>query len=475
MYHNLSLSAFSRHLESLIQRSTTISHLLQLHSLILKTALDRDQHSVSQFISSSSVISVDFARSVFDHLPFSPTLPAWNSMIRGYAKSPYSFVAIELFSDLRRTSARPDRFTYPFILTACARSSMLWEGGMVHCLVLKSGFVSNSYVGNTLLNMYAACGAIGLARQAFDEMAERDIVSWSSMIGGYVTCNRPLDALMVFQKMKAANVEPNSITLVNLLSACTHLNTLNMGESIHSYIVVNKVELEVSLGTALVKMYAKCGEIEKAVQVFSSLSVKNLQSWTIMMSCFADHGRGKDVISLFTQMELSGINPDSMSFSSILCACSHLGLVDEGRWYFDRMINVYSIQPTLEHYGCMVDLFGRAGLVEEAYEFIKNMSVEPNAIILRSFISACRNHGKVFHVDESLMKLLLEIEPNRGANYVLAANVSAIAGQWEDVAQLRRTMAMTGLKKVSGCSWVEVKGDHDRSIITEGTAKQAVG
>lgn len=251
-------------------------------------------------------------------------------------------------------------------------------------------------------------------------------------------------------------MKPNSVTLVSLLSACTLLGSLSMGKAIHSYIAVNRVDLDVALGTALVVMYAKCGDIEKAFNVFTSMNVKNLQSWTVMISAFADHGRPKDAISLFIQMESRGLKPDSVSFTALLCACSHLGMVDQGRWYFNRMENVYNIKPTMEHYGCMVDMFGRAGLVEEAYEFLRKMPMQPNSVILRSFIGAYRNHGGAIHLDEDFMKLLIEIEPDIGANYVLAANVSAVSARWNDVAQLRSTMSEKGLKKVPGCSWVEV-------------------
>ncbi|XP_010257523.1 PREDICTED: pentatricopeptide repeat-containing protein At3g29230-like [Nelumbo nucifera] len=203
-------------------------------------------------------------------------------------------------------------------------------------------------------------------------------------------------------------------------------------------------------------MYAKCGNIEKALQVFSSMSEKNLQTWTIMISGLADHGRGEDAIALFSQMEKDDMKPDSMSFSCILCACSHLGLVDEGLQYFDKMVKIYNIIPTVEHYGCMVDLFGRAGRVEEAYEIIKKMPIGPNSVILRSFIVSCRNHGWAPPVDEDFSKILLKVEPELGANYVLAANVSAVTGHWDDMARLRISMKKKALKKVPGCSWVEL-------------------
>nr|DAD42156.1 TPA_asm: hypothetical protein HUJ06_000386 [Nelumbo nucifera] len=210
----------SRQLPSLFLRSKTTIHLLQIHCLILKTALDFDPLSVSGFISSACSISVDFARVFFDRLPISPPLFSWNSIIRQYAKSPQPIEAVKLFSGLLRTGIRPDNFTYPFVLKACGRCSMLEEGGAVHSLIFKTGLYSDRYIGNTLLRMYAACSAIGFSRQVFDEMTYRDVVSWSSIIAGYVACNLPLNALRMFQNIKLENVQPNSVTLELLSSRC---------------------------------------------------------------------------------------------------------------------------------------------------------------------------------------------------------------------------------------------------------------
>ncbi|KAA8528148.1 hypothetical protein F0562_035601 [Nyssa sinensis] len=457
----------SRQFQILFQWSKRTAHLLQLHSLILKTALDRDQFFVSQFILSACSVSIGFARSIFDSSPITLSLFAWNTIIKEYSRSSIPIESVKLFYQLQRVGLKPDKFTYPFVLKACGRCSMAQVGGTVHSLILKTGFDWDRYIRNTLLRMYAACNAIGLARQVFDEMSERDVVSWSSMIAGYVSCDCPSDALMVFQDMKLVNEEPNNITLVSLLSACTRLPNIRLGESIHSYILVNHIALDVALGTALLEMYAKCGHIEKAFHIFNSMNEKNLQSWTVMISGLADHGHGEEAISLFTQMEQTGQKPDSVSFSGILCACSHLGAINEGQMYFDQMVRIYNIKPTMEHYGCMVDMFGRAGMIEEAYQVISNMPMEPNPVILRSFMSACKNHGCILCLDENLKKLLLEIEPDLGANYVLAATVSSLSGCWNDADDLRVSMKDKGLKKVPGCSWVEVNGSSTEDIVKE--------
>nr|KYP41099.1 Pentatricopeptide repeat-containing protein At5g48910 family [Cajanus cajan] len=285
-------------------------------------------------------------------------------------------------------------------------------------------------------------------------MPLRDVVSWSSMLAAYVSHNSPAHAFSVFRQMGSENQKPNFVTLVTLLSCCTKTLHLTAGESAHSYIVRNNVDMDVALGTALFEMYAKCGKIDKAILVFNSMAEKNLKSYTIMISALADHGRGEDVVSLFSQMEDAGLEPDGLSFSVILSACSHMGLVDEGRMYFDRMVRVYGIKPSVEHYGCMVDLLGRGGLIQEAYYIIKGMPVEPNGVILRSFLGACRNHGWVPSLDGDF---LAKLESGLGANYVLTANVFSTCASWKDASDLRVAMKQKGLKKTPGCSWVEVQ------------------
>ncbi|XP_027343283.1 pentatricopeptide repeat-containing protein At4g21065-like [Abrus precatorius] len=315
------------------------------------------------------------------------------------------------------------------------------------------GFPSDRYIGNTLLKMYVDCGAFLFARNVFDEMPVRDVVSWSSMIVASVASNSPLDALGVFREMNVVNEKPNSVTLLSLLSACTQMLNVNAGGSIHCYITRNWVEMGVALGTALFEMYGKCGKIDQALLVFNSMHEKNLQSCTIMISVLADHGRWKDCTCLFIQMEAMGLQLDSMSFTVILSACSHMGLVYEGKKYFDRMVRLYDIEPTVEHYGCMVDLLGRAGLIQEAYDIIQNMPMEPNDIIMRSFLSSCRNHGWIPSLEYNLLS-----KPNSelGPNYVLAANIFSIRDSWKDANDLRLAMKEKGLKKIPGFSWVEV-------------------
>ncbi|RHN42403.1 putative pentatricopeptide [Medicago truncatula] len=439
---------------NLIKKSTRLCHFLQLHSLFLKSSLDHNSNIISHFILPASSISLSYANSFFHSLPITPPLFAWNTIIRAFSNTPTPFHSLYLFRQLQSSHFSPNNFTYPFVIKACARFSSIYHGGMIHSLTIKTGFCSDCYIGNALLRFYADCGEIGFARMVFDEMFDRDVVSWSSMIGAYVCSKTPLEAFNVFQEMRVADEKPNYVTLVSLLSACTKTINLCAGVSVHSYIIRNHIEMGVELGTALFEMYAKCGQIDKALLVFDLMPEKNLQSCTIMISALANHSRENDAISLFNRMEDMGLKPDSLSFSAILSACSHMGLVYEGKMYFDKMVRLYNIKPTVEHYGCMVDLLGRAGLLQEAYDIIKNMPVEPNAVIVRSFLGACRNHGWVPNLDDDLMS---KLESELGANYVLAANLFSDRSSWKDANELRLVMKRKGLKKVPGCSWLEVQ------------------
>ncbi|XP_027102274.2 pentatricopeptide repeat-containing protein At2g02980, chloroplastic-like [Coffea arabica] len=446
----------SRQIETLLQRSKTTGHLLQLQSLSIKTALDHQEHFFSRLILASSLISLQISREIFDKSPITPSRFAWNTLIKGYSKSSIPLESVKMFVDLQRFGIKPDKYTYPFVLKACGRFSMVGLGGTLHSMVLKMGFDWDLHICNTLLRMYGGLHLIAYSRQVFDEMSHRDVVSWSSMIASYVNCNCPVNAITVFQDMIIQHEKPNSITLVSLLAACTRLLNVKLGESIHSHILTNGVGLNVELGTALLEMYAKCGHMLEAFLIFDSISHKNLQSWTVMISSLADNGFGEEAMSLFSKMEEAGLQPDSKSFSAVLSACSHMGLVDEGKDYFDKMVKVHNIRPTMEHYGCLVDMFGRAGKIEEAYHVIKSMPMEPNSVVLRSFISSCRYHGRIVCEEKHLQQLLLKIEPDVGANYVLAGSMCSLSGYWSDTNDLRVSMNKKGLKKVPGSSWVQL-------------------
>lgn len=286
-------------------------------------------------------------------------------------------------------------------------------------------------------------------------MSEREIVTWNAMITGYFQNGFSEAALSLFREMQVEGLAPDEVTMVSVLSACGHAGALELGKWVHAYIEKYRLDGRISVKTALVGMYSKCGCIEKALEVFEGIPDRNLVCWTAMINGLAFNGYGMKAVEFFDRMVGCNIRPDAVSLISILSACSHGGLLEEGRRLFGDLRRRYGIAPQMEHYGCMVDLLGRSGHLDEAYELIKNMPFAPNAVMWRTLLGACKVHNNV-ELGEMVLKKILELEPRHHGDYVLLSNIYAAAGRWEDAANIRRTMKKKGIAKVPGCSMIEV-------------------
>lgn len=340
------------------------------------------------------------------------------------------------------------------------------------------------------MNMYSSCGELGLAHQVFDEMSERDlpawnsivhanarlglldfarrvfdampdrnVISWSCMINGYVKWGHYKEALVLFREMQKYDVRPNEFTMSAVLSACGRLGALEHAKWAHAYIDKNSMKVDVILGTALIDMYARCGSIKGAKSVFDQLGPdKDIKAWSVMISGLAMHGHGEECLHLFSKMLSHGMRPNSVTFLGVLCACVHCGLVCDGEKNFNMMTEEFSISPLIQHYGCMVDLYGRAGLIEKAWNVVNSMPMEPDVLIWGALLSGSRMHGNIETCEVALRKLI-ELEPSNSGAYVLLSNVYAKMGRWKDARHIRYLMEANGIKKVPGCSSVEVGGD----------------
>ncbi|KAM7527591.1 hypothetical protein LguiB_031001 [Lonicera macranthoides] len=309
---------------------------------------------------------------------------------------------------------------------------------------------------NAMMDGYCKSGQLMSAEELFTRMgAAKNFVTWNTMIAGYVHCREFGRALNVFQQMQAERVKPTEVTMVSLLSACAHLGALDMGGWIHAYIKRNRYKIDVVLGNALIDMYCKCGSIEAALDVFHGLHVKNIFCWNSIIVGLGMHGYGKEAIDMFISMVKEGIKPDGVTFVGLLCACSHSGMITTGRRYFSQMHNIYGIEPGIEHYGCMVDLLGRSGHLEEALELIGTMRMKPNSMVWGSLLRACQMH-KDTKVGEQVTERLLDLDPCDGGNYVFLSNLYASLNRWKDVDTCRKLMVETGVTKTPGCSSIEV-------------------
>ncbi|KAL6009977.1 hypothetical protein ACLOJK_000408 [Asimina triloba] len=439
------------------------------------------------------------ARMLFDGIP-NRDMVSWNSLICAFSREKKLREVLDLFEAMQAENAKPDEVTMMKVLLACMHLGD-WDlaDSMVR-YIEENNVKIDLFLGNTLIDLHGRRGSVNLARKVFDKMAEknivswnslitgyskagdlvsarklfdempaRDLISWTSIIAGYCFTNRFADALSFFQKMMLAKVKPDEITLSSVLSACAHVGSLDLGTEIHDYILKNSIKVDIYLGNSLIDMYCKCGSIEKAKEVFNKMREKDVVSWTSVISGMAVNGYAEDALKFFSQMLREGVRPSSVTFVGVLLACSHCGLVDRGFECFKSMTEVYQIQPQMKHYGCMVDLLSRSGLLDEAFSFINNMPVDPDPMIWRILMSACLLHGNV-GLSEICMKKALELDPNNSGNYVLLSNAYASAKRWNDSSKAREMMEDHGVQKAPGCSSIEINGTVHELINVDMTA-----
>lgn len=401
---------------------------------------------------------LEIARNVFDEMPRRDVM-TWNSILAGYAKNGRWDEVVRLFREMQELGVEFDEVTLISVLTACGRVADLELGEWICEYVDANGLKGNLALITSLIDMYGKCGQVDTARRLFDQMDRRDVVAWSALISGYSQVNRCREALDLFKKMQEANVEPNEVTMVSVLYSCAALGALETGKWVRFYIKKKKMKLTVILGTALIDFYAKCGSIEGSIEVFDKMPSRNVFSWTALIQGLASNGQGKKALEYFKLMREKNIDPNDVTFIGILSACSHAGLVDEGRKLFIGMSNDYGIEPRIEHYGCMVDILGRAGLIQEAYEFIKNMPIQPNAVIWRTLLASCKAHKNV-RIGEESLKNVIRLEPAHSGDYILLSNLYASVGRHDDALRVRNQMKEKGTNKTApGCSLIELDGE----------------
>ncbi|KAI3941482.1 hypothetical protein MKW98_022489 [Papaver atlanticum] len=468
-----------------------MKQLSQIHGVTIKTGIFGDNFVASRILSFSALSpngSLPYSRLLFSHIR-KPDIFTANTLLRAYAFSSNPIDAILFYIHILESSnLRFDVHSFPLLLKACSEIPCLSFGKALHCQIYKLGFSTEVSVLNFLMQIYGYCGLKDSAKFLFDkipeyddascnimmgvflrygdfesacevfrEMPERNVVSWSVMINGYVQHSRFKEGLELFQEMLEKKVEPNESVVVNALSACAHIGALQLGEWVEGYLRKKSFRFTVRVGTSLIDMYLKCGCVEKALNVFDEMEVKNVHAWSAMVGGLAVNGRGEDALKLFSQMDMNGVRPNEVTFIGVLNACSHSGLVNEGKVYFDSMTSIYGLQPNIHHYCCMVDLYGRAGLLNEAEEVIKSMPMTPNFAVWGALLNACRVHGDT-EQGEQIGKKLIELEPNHSGRYVTLSNLYAIKGKWKDVAELRKVMRDRGISKTPGCSFIELKG-----------------
>ncbi|KAH7660326.1 TPR-like protein [Dioscorea alata] len=398
------------------------------------------------------------ARMVLDVMP-RRSIVSWTAMISGYSQSGLHFEGLDLFLQMLKIGMKPNEYTFATVLTSCTGPFGLENGIQIHSLALKSNFDTHIFVGSSLLDMYAKSGKIHEAHRIFDMLPERDVVSGTAIISGYAQLGLDEEALDLFRKLFNDGMECNYVTFASLLTALSGLAALNYGRQVHGLVVRREVPFYVVLQNSLIDMYSKCGNVAYSRRIFDSMPERTTISWNAMLVGYGKHGLGHEVVKLFKSMNM--VKPDGVTYMAVLTGCSHSGLVDEGLDIFESMLDEKSVKPDIEHYGCVVDLLGRAGRIEKAFNFILDMPFEPTPAIWGSLLSACRLHANV-HIGEFVFQRLLDLEPENAGSYVILSNIYANAGRWEDVLKVRQLMKEKTVTKEPGRSWI----DLDKTVHT---------
>lgn len=502
----------------LIKRCSSFKQLQIAHTIMAKTNLNEDCFVINQFVGAcSSFHRMDDAFHVVTQMR-KPNVFVYNALIRGFVTSNFPVRALLVYLDLIRANIVPSSYTFVSLVKGCTLLLALRFGECIHGHVWRFGFASHLFIQTSLIDFYSSFGTIVEAKKVFDEMLERDAFAWTTMVSSYMqmgnlcyardlfnempekstaTWNTMIDgyakagdveaalllfnempkkdkitwtilincyaqnkqyieALAIFDEMKSHLISPDEVTMAAVISACAHVGALDLGKEIHLYVAKTGFDLDVYLGSALVDMYAKCGSLDRSLLVFFKLREKNLFCWNSIIEGLGSHGYAAEALTMFSRMKRDNIKPNSVTFISVLSACTHAGLVEEGRKIFINMINNYGISPEIQHYGCMVDLLCKAGLINDALILIENMEIEPNSVIWGSLLGGCKLHDKLDIAQIPVSKLKI-LEPNNSGYYNLLVNMYAEANRWSEVAKVRSLMRTLGVEKTfPGSSWVEL-------------------
>ncbi|XP_057770050.1 pentatricopeptide repeat-containing protein At2g13600 [Salvia miltiorrhiza] len=468
----------------------------QIHASLAKSRFLSDVYMGSALVDMYAKCGgVDCAEKAFDGMRERNTV-SWNSMITCYEQNGPALEALKVFLKMMECGVQPDEMTLASVVSACASLSAVQEGRAIHARVVKYDKLYNDLViSNALVDMYAKCrkikearwifdrmpirnvvsetsmvsgyakaASVETARSMFSKMMERNVVSWNALIAGYTQNGDNEEALQLFLLLKRESLWPTHYTFGNLLNACANLADLKLGRQAHSHVLKQGFrfqrgpESDVFVGNSLIDMYMKCGSIEDGSKVFKTMLERDVVSFNAMIVGFAQNGQGGEALELFRQMLEAGEKPDDVTMIGVLFACSHAGLVQEGRHYFDLMRNEYDLEPKKDHYTCMVDLLGRAGMLIEAKNLILSMPIPPDGVVWGSLLAACKVHRDI-DLGNFVAEKLIEIDPQNSGPYVLLSNMYAEVGRWRDVTRVRKLMRRHGVVKQPGCSWIEI-GSH---------------
>ncbi|KAG7011692.1 putative pentatricopeptide repeat-containing protein [Cucurbita argyrosperma subsp. argyrosperma] len=430
---------------------------------------------------------IDLAVDLFSRERDRNDVVAWNTMISGFVQNGYDEESLKLFVNMADENVRWNEHTFASVLSACSNLKSLKLGKEIHAYVLKNGLIVNPFIGSGLVDVYCKCNNMRYAESVHSELTTRNVYSITSMIVGYSSQGNMVEARRLFDSLDEKNsvvwtalfteyvksqqfeavfellseyrkeaAVPDVLILVSIIGACARQAALAPGKQIHGYMLRAGIEFDVKLASSLVDMYSKCGSIIYAERIFREVLDKDSILYNIMIAGYAHHGWENEAVHLFKEMTENDLKPDAITFIALLSACRHSGLVELGERFFNSMTNDYNISPEIDHYACMIDLYGRANELDKALAFMKRIPIELDAVIWGAFLNACRINGNTELAREAEDELLM-IEGENSARYVQLANVYAAEGNWEEMGRIRKKMKGKDVKKNAGFSWVFVE------------------
>lgn len=429
---------------------------MELHGHIIKTGFETNVFVGSALVDMyCKCRSVEDANKIFNAMP-EQNLVSWNALIAGYTQNGLAEKALKHFSQMLVRDVKPNHFTFASILKVCASIRAVGYGKVVHAHIIKSGVEFDVFVGSALVDMYAKSELIESAARVFQSMPNHNIVSWNTMITGYVQNRHSEEALCLFCQMQQACITPDNFNLASILGACADITAFGNGQQVHALIIKTGFYSDDWVGSALVDMCVKCGSMADARKVFDEFKDPDVVSLTVMIAAYAQHGNGNEALQLFEQMQSAGMIPDDITFMAVLSACSQAGLMSKGHEYFHSMSQHYGITPRLEHYACMVDLFGRVGCLDEAERFIKGIPFEPSALVWHRLLVACRYHNDMVR-GKLVIDKILKMESENSLTYLLLSSIHTSVDWLEEVGKVQKLMNERGVKIELEQSWIEIR------------------
>ncbi|KAJ4964366.1 hypothetical protein NE237_024305 [Protea cynaroides] len=416
---------------------------------------------------------VDSAFKMFCEIP-QRNIVSWNSVLSGFVHNKRNSEAVKLFISMGKAGIEADEVTMVTFLQAIKNLVHPLHCKSIHSMVLRRGYELNKLVLNSLIDAYAKCDLVDLAWELFKRMTRRDLISWSTIIAGFAHCGEPNKAMTIFEEMNQLQEKPNAVTILSLLEACAVLSDLRRSKWGHAIAIKRGLSMEVEVGTAILDVYSKCGEIDLSRRVFDHMPERNVVSWSAMIAAYGMNSRAHDALALLAEMESQGMKPNAVTILSVLSACSHGGLVEQGLYCLEKMVQNHGFEPSLEHYSCVVDMLSRAGQLDSAMDMIKNMpeGIKAGASAWGALLSACRSYGNN-ELGRGAAVHVLELEPSNSAGYLLASSMYAAGRFWGNVAQMRELVKKRDVKVVAGYSLVHLENRPHKFVAGDVSHPQA--